>query len=33
MRNSVEKVAALFVVVLSIAPAFYAFSQISSGLV
>lgn len=33
MRNSVEKLSALFVVALSFAPAIYAFSEISTGIV
>jgi len=32
MRNSVERLAALFVVIAAIAPAVYTFSQISSGI-
>lgn len=31
MRNTVEKIAGLFVVVASIAPAFYAISQLTNG--
>ncbi len=33
MRNSIEKIAALFVVIAAIAPAVYTFGQISSGIV
>lgn len=33
MRNSIEKFAAIGVVILSLAPAVYAFSQISSGII